>query len=149
VALVESASDHVFSAHGQVQVTASKLHNLIDQLIEDPPTSPVELTAVENLVEHDHASGNLHVAHAGAFRVSLVCDHDSILVNALTRLDVPLQSVLSNVREYIAVRLKMPAYRSEIAQTRVTHDYFFLKTKIGSVLKALFPICFSPHILLI
>ena len=28
------------------------------------------------------------------------------------------------------------------------HGYFFLKTKIGSLLKALFPMCFSPTILL-
>jgi hypothetical protein len=54
---------------------------------------------------------------------------------------------LPNMREDVPVGLEMPVDRLEIAQTRVAHGYFFLNTKIGSLLKALFPMCFSPTIL--
>lgn len=99
-------------------------------------------------MKHDRACGHMHVAYASAFPVLLVGDHHSVLVDALPRLDTTLQSVLPDVGEYIAVGLKMPVDRVEVTETRVSHGYRFLKTKIGSLLNALFPMCFSPTILL-
>ena len=72
----------------------------------------------------------------------------AVLPDAMVRLDPPLQRVQSDMRKYIPVGLEMPVDRLEIAESRVSHGYFLLKTKIGSLLKALFPMCFSPTILL-
>jgi len=149
VALIESACDHIFPSHTQVQIAASRLYDLAHELLQDFATLAAELAAVQNLVKHDRASGNLHVAHAGAFPVSLVHHNHAVLIDALVRPDAALQPVLSDMWEHVALRLEVPVDRREIAQTGVSHGYRLLKTKIGSLLKALFPMCFSPTILLI
>jgi hypothetical protein len=51
------------------------------------------------------------------------------------------------VGKHVSVGLEMPADRLEVAETCVSHGYFFLNTKMGSVLKAPFPRCFNPTIL--
>lgn len=148
VALVESAGDRVFSAHGKVKITASWLYDLVHELKENPATRAVELVTVENLVKHDRASGHQHITNASPFSVLLVSDYHAVLIDTLPRLDAAFQCILPNVRKHIPVGLEMPVDRLEVAETRVSHGYFLLKTKIGSLLKALFPMCFSPTILL-
>jgi hypothetical protein len=148
VALVEPECDCVFP-HTQIEIAARGFHDLTHELLEDPPASAIELTAVENLMKHDRASGHLHAAHAGSFPVPLECDNYAVLEDALVRLDAVFESVLPNVRESVPMRLEMPVDRTEVTETRVSHGYRFRKTKIGSLLKALFPMCFSPTILLI
>ena len=146
--LVESARDPVLPAHGEVEIAARSLDNFVHEVSEHATTRPVELIAVENLVKHDRTSGHLHVAHVGALLVLLVRDHYTVLIDALFRPDLALELVLPNVGKNIPARLELLVDRLEIAETGVPHDYFFLKTKIGSDLKALFPMCFSPTILL-
>jgi len=148
VALIELAGDRVVLAHTQVEIAARWLHNLVHKLLEDFPPRAVELPGVQDLVQHDTASWNLHLAHAGPLLVLLERNRDAVFVDALPRLDAALERVLPNMREHIPVGLKVSVNRLEIAQTRVSHGYRFVKTKIGSVLKALFPMCFSPTILL-
>ncbi|MGC2467097.1 MAG: hypothetical protein WA517_18030 [Candidatus Acidiferrum sp.] len=63
-------------------------------------------------------------------------NHYAVLADALPRLDAPLESVLPNVREDVSVALEVLVDHFEFADDCVAHDYFFLNTKIGSVLKA-------------
>jgi hypothetical protein len=37
--------DHVFLSHAQVQIAARKLHDLHDELLQDPVTSTIEGTS--------------------------------------------------------------------------------------------------------
>lgn len=148
LAFVESACDYVFPPHAEIEIAARRLDDFIHELLKNSPTRAVELMAVEDLVQHDRACGNLHVAHTGAFPVLLVCDHHTILVDALTCRDPTLERVTPHMRENVGAGLKMSVDRLEVTETCVSHGYRFLKTKIGSLLKALSPMCFNPHILL-
>src|SRR5208282_2644450 len=149
VAFIKLARDLVFLAHTQVEVAARWLHDFLHELPEHFPPCPVELPGVEDLMQHDRACRDLHRTHGSPLPVLLVCDHHAVLPDAMVRLDPPLQRVLPDVREHVPVGLEMPVDRLEIANTRVAHGYFFLNTKIGSLLKALLPRCFNPTILLI
>lgn len=127
VALIKSARDLVFPPHAQVQIAASGLHDFIHEFPKNSPARAAELVAVENLMKHDRASGHIDVAHASAFPVLLVCDNNTVLVDALVPLDAALQRVPPNVREHVPVGLKMPVDRLEIAQTRVAHGLLLLE----------------------
>ena len=71
VALVERAGHSIFFTDGEVEVTARGLDDLAHELLEDPPSRAAELAAVENLVEHDRASRDVHVARASPLAVFL------------------------------------------------------------------------------
>lgn len=146
---IETTRDLVRSSDTQVQIAARWLNDLIHEPPKNQPARATELVAVENLVQHDRASGDLNLAHASALPVLLVGDDDAVLVDTLPRFDTTFESILPNVGKHVPVFLEMSVDSLEVAETRMSHGYFFLKTKIGSVLKALFPICFSPTILLI
>jgi hypothetical protein len=131
---VESACDHVLFSHTQVEIAARGLHDLVHEPLEDLPPCTIELIGVENLVKHNRASGNLNLANLRAFPVLLVRDHNTVLANALPCFDTALESISPDVRENISVPLEVRVDRLEVAETRVAHDYFFLKMKIGSYL---------------
>jgi len=99
-------------------------------------------------MQHDRASGHLHIAHGSPLPVLLVRDDDAVLPDAPVRLDAAFECVLPNVREHISVGLKLSVDSREITESRVSHRYFFLNTNTGSDLKALLGvICFSPTII--
>lgn len=99
--LIKSARDRVFLPHAQIQSAARGLNDLIHELPERSPTRTAELITVENLMEHDRASRNLHVADKSALPVLLVRDHHTILVDALTCRDPTLERVTPHMREDI------------------------------------------------
>lgn len=74
----------------QELVTTGWLNNLLHKLLEHTPARAVELLAVDDLMEHDRPGWHLNVAHAGAFLVPLVGDHNTFSVNALVRRDPAL-----------------------------------------------------------
>jgi hypothetical protein len=148
VALVESANDRIFPSHAKVQIAARRLRDLTHKLLEHATTRATELLTVYDLVDRNRASRDVNLADASFLAVFLKCDSDVVLVDALVPLDAALERVLPNVREHVPVRLEMPVDCIEVTEIRVSHGYRFLKTKIGSLLKALFPMCFSPTILL-
>jgi hypothetical protein len=145
VALVKLVGDRVVLAHTQVEIAARAVHDLTHELIEDPPTSPVELTAVEDLVQHDRASRNSHVANAGAFLIFLPDDDDAALIDALVPLDAAFESVLPDVREHIPVGLKLSVDRLEIAQTRVSHELSLSEDENGFAFEGAFSKMLESH----
>jgi len=127
VAFVESANDCVLTAHGKVKIAARCPHDFVHELPEDPAARTIELISVKNLVQHDRASGHLHVSHAGTFPVLLVCDDHAVLVDALPRCDLALELVLPNVRKHVPVRSEMPVDRLKIVETCVSHWLLLLE----------------------